>query len=143
LRTEPKEWGVFISYGQLAAASGWVGVTFNHRFYALDRVRDAQADVDDLIAYVRANATTLGIDPDRLTLWAVSGGGLLLSHALRDTPPYLRCLIAYYALLDMPPGAGGLSEEARQELSPLHQLKQKGRAVPPLFVARRARTVLR
>jgi acetyl esterase/lipase len=136
LRTEPKEWGVFISYGQLAAASGWVGVTFNHRFYGLDRVRDAQADVNDLVAYVRANAATFGIDPARLTLWVFSGGGLLLSHALRDAPPYLRCLVAYYALLDMPPGTGGLSEEARLEFSPPHQLKQKGRAVPPLFVAR-------
>jgi acetyl esterase/lipase len=35
LRTEPKEWGVFISHGQLAAASGFVGVTFNHRLHQL------------------------------------------------------------------------------------------------------------
>jgi dipeptidyl aminopeptidase/acylaminoacyl peptidase len=40
LLTEPKEWGVFTSYGQLAAASGFIGVTFNHppgpRFHCLD-----------------------------------------------------------------------------------------------------------
>src|SRR5581483_2211427 len=109
---------------------------FNHRFYGMDRVRDAQADVNDLVAYVRANAATFGIDPERITLWAFSGGGVLLSNALREAPAYLRCLVAYYTLLDLPPGAGGLSEEARLEFSPLHQLKQKGRAVPPLFVAR-------
>ena len=34
LRTTPKEWGAYISFGQLVAASGFVGVTFNHRFYA-------------------------------------------------------------------------------------------------------------
>jgi len=26
-----KDWGVYVSYGQLAAATGFVGVTFNHR----------------------------------------------------------------------------------------------------------------
>src|SRR5262245_45244360 len=33
--TPPTQWGVFVSYGQLAAASGLVGVTFNHRLYAV------------------------------------------------------------------------------------------------------------
>ncbi len=35
--TPPKEWGVFTSYGRLAAASGLVGVTFNHRYYGMDK----------------------------------------------------------------------------------------------------------
>lgn len=30
----PKDWGVYQSYGELAAASGFVGVTFNHRLYS-------------------------------------------------------------------------------------------------------------
>src|SRR5262245_38617830 len=30
----PTQWGVFVSYGELAAASGLVGVTFNHRLFA-------------------------------------------------------------------------------------------------------------
>jgi acetyl esterase/lipase len=135
LRTEPKEWGVYISHGQLAAASGFVGVTFNHRYYGFDRLRDAQGDVNDLVAYLRANAAMLGIDPERITLWAFSGGGLFLSNALRDAPPYVRCLIAYYALLDFAPSAAG-GEDAAKEFSPLQQLKQKGQAVPPLLVAR-------
>lgn len=135
LRTEPKDWGVYISYGQLAAASGFVGITFNHRFYGMNRLRDAQSDVNDLVAYLRANTATLGIDPDRITLWAFSAGGLMLSSAMRDAPPYIRCLIAYYALLDSTiSGANG--EDAQKEFSPLYQLKQKGQAVPPLFVAR-------
>jgi poly(3-hydroxybutyrate) depolymerase len=131
LRTEPKDWGVYISYGQLAAASGFVGITFNHRFYGMNRLRDAQSDVNDLVVYLRANTATLGIDPDRITLWAFSGGGPMLSSAVRDAPPY----IPYYALLDSTiSGANG--EDAQKEFSPLYQLKQKGQAVPPLFVAR-------
>jgi acetyl esterase/lipase len=135
LRTEPKDWGVYISYGQLAAASGFVGIAFNHRFYGMDRLRDAQSDVNDLVAYLRANAATLGIDPDRITLWAFSGGGPMLSGAIRDAAPYIRCLVAYYALLDIA-GSGASGEGAQKEFSPLYQLKQKGQAVPPLFVAR-------
>jgi acetyl esterase/lipase len=135
LRTEPKDWGVYISYGQLAAASGFVGITFNHRFYGMDRLRDAQSDVNDLVGYLRANAAALGIDPDRITLWAFSGGGPMLSSAIRDAAPYIRCLIAYYALLDTA-GSGANGEGAQKEFSPLYQLKQKGQSVPPLFVAR-------
>jgi acetyl esterase/lipase len=135
LRTEPKDWGVYVSYGQLAAASGFVGVTFNHRYYGFGRLRDAQSDVNDLVAYLRANAATLGIDADRITLWAFSGGGLFLSDALREAPPHIRCLIAYYAVLDVAPSEAG-GEDAAKKFSPLHQLKQKGQAAPPLFVAR-------
>jgi acetyl esterase/lipase len=98
-------------------------------------LRDAQSDVNDLVAYLRANAATLGIDPDRITLWAFSGGGVFLSSALRDAPPYVRCLIAYYAALDVAPAMAG-GEDAAKEFSPLQQLKLKGQAAPPLFVAR-------
>jgi dienelactone hydrolase len=135
LRTEPKDWSSYISYGQLAAASGFVGVTFNYRFYAMNRLSDAQRDVNDLVTYLRANNATLGIDPDRITLWAFSGGGPMLSSAMREAPPYIRCLIAYYALLDSTiSGADG--EDAQKEFSPLYQLKKKGQAVPPIFVVR-------
>jgi acetyl esterase/lipase len=139
--TEPKEWGVFVSFGQLAAASGFVGVTFNHRFYRGGQPRNAQEDVIDLIAYVRINAATLGIDPERLTLWAFSGGGSLLSAVLRDPPSYIRCLVAYYAVLDKPFLTGGLSAEALLEFSPLHQLQQRTAAksdvMPlPILIAR-------
>ena len=139
--TEPKEWGIFVSYGQLAAASGFVGVTFNHRFYLGGQPRNAQEDVIDLIAYVRANAATLRIDPERLTLWAFSGGGALLSAVLRDAPPYIRCLVAYYTLLDKPFLTGGLSVEALLEFSPLHHLQKRIAAktdvtLPPILIAR-------
>jgi pimeloyl-ACP methyl ester carboxylesterase len=137
LRTEPKDWGVYISYGQLAAASDFVGITFNHRFYGWNRLLDAQNDLIDLITYLRTNAVRLGIDPDRITLWAFSGGGPLLGRVLRDSPPYIRCLVAYYALLDPPPSASSTGPEGSSiEFSPLQQLKQKGRAVPPLFIAK-------
>src|SRR6185436_12005191 len=66
LLTTPKDWAVYVSFGELVAASGFVGVTFNHRFYTWESLSDAQSDVMDLIAYVRSNADSLGVDKDRI-----------------------------------------------------------------------------
>jgi acetyl esterase/lipase len=79
LRTTPKEWGAYVSFGQLVAASGFVGVTFNHRFYTWDSLPDSQSDLTDLITHVRNNADALGVDKDRIILWAVSAGGVFLA----------------------------------------------------------------
>jgi acetyl esterase/lipase len=97
LRTKPKDWGAYVSFGELVAASGFVAITFNHRFYSWNSLSDSQSDVMDLISYVRNNAKRLGVDKDRIVLWAVSAGGIFLSQPLRDTPPYIRCLIGLYA----------------------------------------------
>jgi acetyl esterase/lipase len=101
LLTPPKEWGIFTSYGQIIAASRLVGVTFNHRFYSGERLDDAQSDVDDLIGYVRENAGLLGVDKDRIAVWAFSGGGPFLSGFLREPRHYICCMVAYYAALDL------------------------------------------
>jgi carboxylesterase type B len=69
-----KNMGVFRSYGELLAASGFVAVAFDHRFLAPSRLADAASDVADLIAAIRQNAATLGIDSDRIAIWAFSGG---------------------------------------------------------------------
>jgi dienelactone hydrolase len=97
----PKDWGVYEGYGALAAASGLVGVTFNHRYFRLADLETAAGDVAGAIAYARAHADELGLDPDRLCLWAFSGGGPLLTPFLEESRPYLRCLVAYYAALDL------------------------------------------
>src|SRR6185436_4340683 len=101
LLTTPKDWGAYVSLGQLVAASGFVGVTFNHRFYAWESLGDSQSDVMDLIDYVRDNAELLGVDKDRIILWSVSAGGIFLSRPLQQAPPYIRSIVAYYSELDL------------------------------------------
>jgi acetyl esterase/lipase len=140
LLTTPKDWGAFVSYGQLAAVSGFVGVTFNHRFYAWESLPDSQSDVNDAIAYLREHAVSFGVDKNRIVLWAVSAGGIFLSDALQKNPPYLRCLVALYAELDLqsernaaPPT---VSDEMLRQFSPLFFLGQREKQIPPIFVAR-------
>ena len=98
----PTQWGVFVSYGELAAASGLVGVTFNHRLHALTDYPRSESDVAAAIEYVRSHAAELNVDADRIALWYFSGGGPLMSPVLRDRPDYVRCVLAFYAFLQPP-----------------------------------------
>jgi acetyl esterase/lipase len=135
-----KNMGVFVSYGELLAASGFVAVSFDHRFLAPGRLADAGSDVADLLAHVRKNAATLGVDPERIAVWAFSGGGPFLSGPLRERPAWLRALVAYYAALDLqqpPPGqSGGLDAETRTAWSALAALGEDAAGAPPMLVAR-------
>lgn len=140
LLTKPKEWGVYASYGQLLAASGFVGVTFNHRYYGWDYLDEAQTDVDDLIAYIRNNADSLGIDKEKIFVWGFSAGGIFLNSALRDAPAYIRGIVAYYPILDLRPMRkdipAAVPDETLKAFSPLYHLSVKGKTVAPIFVAR-------
>ncbi|PYQ14809.1 MAG: alpha/beta hydrolase [Acidobacteria bacterium] len=138
-----KNMGVFLSYGEMLAAAGLGAVTFSHRFYGASALADAAGDVEAAVAYVRSHAEELGIDRDRVALWAFSGGGPFLSQSLRERWPFVRAIVAYYAVLDLQvpaPGAeSGITDETRRELSPLHHLATGGEQTPPLLVARAGR----
>lgn len=141
LKTKPTEWNVFVSYGRLAAAAGYVGVTFNHRLYgSWASVENSTNDLADAISYVRNNADSLGVDKDRIALWAFSGGGPLLTLAMKDPQPYIRCLISYYGLLDLQhtdlDERGTISDQALVEFSLVHQIETSSKPIAPMFIAR-------
>lgn len=135
-----KDWGVYISWGRLVAASGMVGVTFTHRLgYPKPFLSDAASDVEAAVNYVRANADALGVDRDRLCLAAYSGGGPLLSAALRERPPYVRCLVSFYAFLDVRQSEMHKAHETAETLarfSPITYLDGDPGRLAPIFVAR-------
>ena len=139
--THPKDWGVFVSTAELLAASGLAAVAFDHRLHAPTRFPEAESDVAALVEHVRARATELGLDADRIALWAYSGGGPLLSPFLRDAPSWLRGVVAYYAALDLQQVPEGVPDvvgvETRRAYSPVHHLATAAR-LPPLLVARAA-----
>ena len=144
LRTKPKEWGAYVSYGQLAAVSGFVGITFNHRFYGWDMkaLADAQSDVADAIAYIRSNAERLSIDKDHICLWALSAGSLFLGPAISDVPSFVRCMVFYYAVVDLEPlrkERSAITDDVTREFSPIYRLKGASRTFAPIFIARAGR----
>jgi acetyl esterase/lipase len=137
--TPPTQWGIFDSYGGFAAASGMVGVVFNHRLHGPTDYRKSQDDIAAAIAHVRAHADDFNVDPERIALWAFSGGGVQLSWALRERPSHVRCLLAFYAVLDVrhavPPNADPGMVKQYELLSPAAYLREKSEGLP-MFVAR-------
>lgn len=136
---QPTDWGIYISYGELCAASRLIGVTFNHRFYDPAQLEQAAGDVRAAVDYVRANAGELQIDSSRLAVWAFSGGGPLLSSFLRERLDYLRCLAASYAVLDLRAYLGDAAANVPGALldafSPAANLNVDSAALP-MFIAR-------
>lgn len=139
VRYQPKSWGIFQSWGRLAAASGLAGVTFSYRQgYPKTITLDSASDVADAITYVRANADSLGIDGDRLCLAAYSGGGPMLSPFLRGAPGYIRCVVGFYVFMDIrqsEPFQASETPETLRRFSPIVQIGEGSGRFTPLFLA--------
>jgi acetyl esterase/lipase len=131
--------GQYISWGRLVAASGWIGVPFEHRnSRACTALPEVAADLDDLIAFVRAQIPEA--DPDQLILWVCSGGGAYgLRAAIRHSAS-VRCAVVYYAFLEplhyRAIIAPEISDETLREYSPITALGQPDATIPPLLIAR-------
>jgi acetyl esterase/lipase len=141
-----KNMGVFVSYGELLAASGLAAVAFNHLHHGWHDLAESADHVTAVIAWLRTEADSLRIDPDRLCLWAFSGGGPQLAPALAAPDPGIRCLVAYYPLLDLRALAARLPEVSPETLerfspaaclaAPQAPAAAPARARPPMLLAR-------
>jgi acetyl esterase/lipase len=137
-----KDLGVYITWGQLIAASGIIAVNFNHR--ATDRllkVREAASDVANLIGYVRYNADDLDIDEDNLCIWAFSAGMPLgMWAALHNAPLYVRAIVAYYGVMDLQEARNALpedvSDDTLRDFSALYYLQEFGSKIAPTFITK-------
>lgn len=136
----PKDWGIYTSWGRLVAASGLVGVTFTHRLgFPKPLLAEAASDLSAALEFVRTVADSFGIDRDRICLAAYSAGGPLLSTAMRDKPGYVRCLVAFYAFLDIQQSELHRAHETPElvrTFSPITHLAGNTERLPPIFVAR-------
>jgi acetyl esterase/lipase len=129
--------GVYVSYGRLLAASGFVGIPFSKRYQrGQEGITNGQSDLLDLIRYVREHAAELRVDPERLAVWSFSAGGMLLGVPLRDTPPYVRAIVSYYAVMDAPQSVPDDYRAFLNENTPLAMLRRNGARVAPVLVAR-------
>jgi acetyl esterase/lipase len=135
-----KDWGVFQSWGRLIAVAGMMAVLFTHRLgYPMPLLAEAALDVSNAIDYIRSRAESFNADPDRIGLIAWSAGGPLLSAAMRDAVPFVRCLVALYAYLDIQQSPSHVENETRATLkafSPISYLGRDASSMVPLFVAR-------
>jgi acetyl esterase/lipase len=91
---------VFTGYGALAAATGLVGITFDHPLHA---TTDYPASAAVVAAVLDRTREMEQVDPDRIALWCFSGGGALAADWLRAAPPWLRAVAWTYPVLAAPP----------------------------------------
>jgi acetyl esterase/lipase len=140
-RLTPKDWGIYTSWGRLIAASNMVGVTFTHRLgFPKTLLNEGASDVADALNYVRTNADSLNIDKDRICLIAFSAGGPLLSMAMRDKPSYVRCLVAFYAFMDVQQSEFHRNSETPETVKRFSNITYladgDASKIAPLFIAR-------
>jgi len=101
-----KEMGSSISWGQLAAASGLVAITYTNR--------EPAADLQALFQYLRQNAAALGIDEKRIGIWASSGNvPLALSILMQKDREYLKCAVLCYGFMLDLEGSTSVAEAAK------------------------------
>jgi dienelactone hydrolase len=100
-----KEMGQYISWGRLMATSGLVAITYESR--------EPTSDIHELLAYVRQNASSLGVDENRIGIWACSGNvPTALWVLMNETSDYLKCAVLYYGFMFDCEGSNKVAEAA-------------------------------
>jgi hypothetical protein len=98
-----REMGMMVSWCRLFAASGMVGVVYE--------TRNPANDIHSVLAYLQKEGAALGIDANRIGLWASSGNAPVALSVLMDGKA--RCSVLLYAMtLDLD-GATGVEKGAR------------------------------
>src|SRR5205085_2890464 len=83
IHVQPKDWGIYQSWGRLAAASGMAGVTFTqHLGFPETAIPQAADDVAAAVTFVRTNARRYGLNADRVCIVVYSAGGPMLGPYL-------------------------------------------------------------
>jgi hypothetical protein len=90
-----KEMESYIGWGKLTAASGLTAITYT--------TTDPATDIQALLSHVRENAASLGIDGNKIGVWACSGNvPLALSVLIEESREYLKCAaLCYGYMLDL------------------------------------------
>jgi dienelactone hydrolase len=102
-----KDMGAYVSWARLVAASGLVAITYTNR--------EPAADLDALLGYLGQHAASLGIDENRIGVWAASGNvPAALSVLMREASVSFQCAVLCYGyMLDLEEATGVAEAAAR------------------------------
>jgi hypothetical protein len=89
-----REMGSYMSWAQLMAASGVIGVTYENH--------EPAADAKRVLQYITDHATDLGIDAKRLAVWSCSGNVPNALSLLMERTDGMKCAVLCYGyMLDL------------------------------------------
>lgn len=87
------DWNIYKDWAKAMAVNGMVGVTYQS--YPNTAINDAE----DIITYLRENAAKLGIDADKMGVWACSANvNIGLPLVMQPNRSYIRCAAFYYGM---------------------------------------------
>ena len=95
-----REMGMMVSWCQLFAASGMVGVVYE--------TRSPAEDIHSVLAYLWENGAALGIDAGRIGLWTCSGNAPVALSVMMDGKA--ACGVLFYAMTLDIDGATGVAK---------------------------------
>ena len=102
-----KEMGSYVSWAQLAAASGLVAITYTNT--------EPATDVQAVLQHIRQNAAALAIDENRIGVWACSGSvPTVLSVLMQATRDRVKCAVLCYGYTLDADGSTSVADAARQ-----------------------------
>lgn len=140
--TDTRSWAGYGDLGRIAAVHGLAAVHPAKR-YERGQMASGADDIDELLAFLRREGRTLGVDGDRVCLWGFSGGGYLVPIGMRLTHQSIKCLINFYGGSDLRRMLQSVPDSVRramtQVLSGIDLIETNGAAIPPLLVARAGR----
>jgi len=121
------------------AERGFVAISADYRVAATHRITpfDSAQDARDALAWIRAHAGELGIDPGRIVAAGASAGGHLAAMtALAAGSNAPDALVLLYPILDTSAAGYGhaLFGDRFAELSPLHRLQAAPQTLPPTLI---------
>jgi acetyl esterase/lipase len=121
----------YTSWGRLVAASGLVAVTFNRRSTeGGSRAAEAEAEVRAMLEGLHARGEAYGINGARLGVWVCSAGPpTVVPMVLRERPAFVRCLVVYYGLLDVPDAPAYSAVATLEDAGDVN-------ALPPMLIVR-------
>jgi hypothetical protein len=102
-----REMASFIGWARLTALSGMAAIAYTTS-------REPAADLQALLRFVRIDGEALGVDANRLGVWACSGHGPTALSALLDgAAARIACAVLYYAYTLDAPGSTAVADAAR------------------------------
>ncbi|MFW9854875.1 MAG: alpha/beta hydrolase [Candidatus Thorarchaeota archaeon] len=87
-----KDIGQYVSWGKLIAQTGLIGIAYD--------TEHPEGDITKLLTFISKNASSLGIDPEKICLWSCSGNSLLaISLLMQGDIKDFKSAVFYYGIL--------------------------------------------
>ena len=138
IRTNPKNWGVYESWGKLLATEGFVTTAFTHSLALPGKsLEDASLDLDAAITYLKSQWKELSIDTTRIALAAFSAGSPLMSDAVMKQDKNIKALVSFYGFLSIEGIQlyGQVSAATVAKFSLINCIDITTGSFPPIFIA--------